>query len=363
MNRFYLALVSLFLCLCAYAQAGDEDRCYYVDADALTVCGQFFTFNQYPFQRVDTTAFKGFTTYENVLVRQSAGLSVAFRTNSPYIRVKASFGTIQYRVNVTGIASKGFDLYIKDGKKWLWAGSGAGKDKKENEPLTLVRDMDGSMHECLLYLPLFAEVLDLEIGVEPGSVIEAVPSPFRHRVAIFGSSFTHGASVTRSGMSYPNIFTRRTGIQLLNLGVSGNCKLQDAFADVLCAADAEAFIFDAFSNPSANEIRTRLLPFIEKVRAAHPGKPLIFQSTIYRERRNFNTALDANQAERAHVADSLMKIAVKRYPDVYYIHPNATDKLHETTVDGTHPGDHGHELWESSIEKRVLRILRKYGIR
>jgi len=360
MNRFYATLVALIACLGLYAQAGAG---YYVDAGSLTLCGQIFPSNANPYHRVDTAVFSGFTRGENVLVRESAGLALAFRTNSSFINVRATFGTIQYKVNVGGIAVKGFDLYIRSGKKWLWAGSGAGKDGHENEPLTIVRNMDGDMHECLLYLPLFAEVTSLEIGVEDGSVIEAIPSPFRHRVLIYGSSFTHGASVSRSGLPYASRFTRSTGIQLLNLGVSGNCKMQDAFVDVLCAADVDAFIFDTFSNPTVGQIEQRLFPFIERLQAAHPGIPLIFQASIYREKRNFNAAEEDKEAARRHMSDSLMRIAVKRYPDVYYIAPNATDKFHESTVDGVHPGDHGHFLWEKSIEKRVLRILRRYGIR
>ena len=39
--------------------------------------------------------------------------------------------------------------------------------------------------------------------------------------------------------------------------------------------------------------------------------------------------------------------------------PNADDGSHEWSVDGTHP----YYLWTRSIEKPILRILRKYGIK
>jgi hypothetical protein len=58
-----------------------------------------------------------------------------------------------------------------------------------------------------------------------------------------------------------------------------------------------------------------------------------------------------------------MKVAVKRYPDVYYIKPSASDDSHEWTVDGTHPDDYGYYLWSRSIERPIRRILRRYGIR
>ena len=43
--------------------------------------------------------------------------------------------------------------------------------------------------------------------------------------------------------------------------------------------------------------------------------------------------------------------------------PNADDGSHEWSVDGTHPDDYGYYLWTRSIEKPILRILRKYGIK
>ena len=105
-------------------------------------------------------------------------------------------------------------------------------------------------------------------------------------------------------------------------------------------------------------------PSLRNFRVHIPGKPLIFQHTIYRERRNFDLATEKNESERMRVVDELMAEAVKRYKDVYYVTTtNATSPKHDTSVDGTHPGDHGYSLWAESIQKPILKILRKYGIR
>ena len=158
-------------------------------------------------------------------------------------------------------------------------------------------------------------------------------------------------------------FMRATGLQVLSLGCSGNAKMQPYFADVLCDVEADAFVFDVFSNPRADMIEERLFPFIEKIRAAHPGVPLIFQQTIHRDSRNFNLDAEKVESDKMRVADSLMRIAVKRYDDVYYIIPDASGGKIETQVDGVHPGDYGYGLWAESIRKPVLKILRKYGIK
>ena len=365
MNRIIGILVSFCLALVlvpVWAQRQEEAGCRYVSAAELTITGKLFPDTPNPFHRVDTVQYKGFTPSENIQVRESSGLAIAFRTDSPFIRVSPRFGYITRSVNTMGIAVKGFDLYIRKDGKWLWAAAGTPLADGDT-PFTLIRDMDGQMHECLLYLPLLSELNDLEIGVKEGSVIEAIPNPFRGRVAIFGSSFTQGISTSRSGMTYPAQFTRATGIQLLSLGCSGNCKLQPYLADALAAADVDAYVFDSFSNPTPEQVKERLFPVIEKIQAAHPGVPLIFQRTIYREKRNFNMGEEAKEAARARMADSLMNIACRRYKDVYYITTNATAPSRDTSVDGIHPGDYGYTLWAESVQKRIVKILKKYGIR
>ena len=165
-------------------------------------------------------------------------------------------------------------------------------------------------------------------------------------------------------MSYPAIFGRETGIQLLSLGVSGRSKLQPGFARALADADVEAYIFDAFSNPSAQMIRERLFPFIETIQEKHPDIPLIFLQSIRRVNGNFDLVKRRADEGRKAVADSMMTIACKRYKNVYWVKTtNAESKELDTTLEGLHPSDYGYFLWARSIEKPVLRILRKYGIK
>ncbi|MCF0176085.1 MAG: SGNH/GDSL hydrolase family protein [Bacteroidales bacterium] len=363
MKKILSALLGLSLAATLGAQAPKWSEITWTEGSDLTMVGKLCTDTPNPYHRVDTVKYKGFTRGELDQVISSTGLALAFRTNSRYIAVKGEYGYKNYGVNTNGIALRGYDLYVKKDGKWLWASAACNGVDKEGDPLFVAREFDGTMKECLLYLPMYSELRSLQIGVISGSVIEKVDNPFRHRVGIFGSSFTHGISTSRAGMSYPVQFTRNTGIQMLSLGCSGNCRLQPYFADVLCNVDVDAFVFDSFSNPSIAQIEERLFPFIEKVQAAHPGIPLIFQHTIYREGRNFNTQAEKSEQDRIDYVDSVMNIAVKKYDDVYFIKTNATSKSHETSVDGVHPGDYGYTLWAESIEKQILKILRKYGLK
>ncbi len=363
MKRLIIVIAMATISLAAFAQTPKNVVYTFTEASDLNLIGKLID-TPNPYHRVDTVKYKGFTRDENEQVRCSAGLAVLFRTNSTVITVKADYGYMDMvNTNTMGTALRGYDLYIKKDGEWLFAAARGNKYGREENNFVLIRDMDDSMKECMLYLPIYSECYSFKIGVQEGAVIEAIESPFRHRIGIWGSSYTHGLSTTRAGMTYPMQLMRMTGLQFLSLGMGGNCKMQPYIADVLCDADVDAFVFDCFSNPNAKMIEERLFPFIEKIQAAHPGKPLIFQQTIYREMRNFNKRAEKSEAAKQETAERLMKEAVKKYKDVYFIQTNATDKLHSTSADGIHPSDYGYYLWAKSVEKPIMRILRKYGIK
>lgn len=353
----------------AFAQTGRELE--YSEATDFTIVGKLMpgrTSN--PYHRVDTTLYKGFTPMENFQVRMTSGMACAFVTDSRNISILTEYGQVSHPTNTNGISARGYDLYLhrSDGS-WLWAASGVCSDASLDKPLALLSSMDGTEHEFLLYFPLYSEEYSIKIGTDKGSSIRPAENPFRHRVAVWGSSYTHGSSTSRAGMTYPAQLARRTGIQMLSLGCSGNCLLQPYFADVLVDVDADAFIFDTFSNPRAPMIEERLVPFIDRMVAAHPGKPLIFQQTIYRETRNLDGKTASSEQAKMDMAERLFRELKstaegrRKYRDVYLIHPVIADGRRESTVDGTHPDNHGYTLWAESIEKPVQKILRKYGIR
>ena len=362
MKHLFLSF-AILMGLIISAQDAAGQGFVYTEASDLTLTGKLHTDTPNPYHRVDTVKYKGFTSVENGQVRMSSGIAVAFKTNSSAISIRTIYGKPGFPTNTNGYSGRGNDLYIRQNGEWIYAESGLPSDSKPDKPFTLISDMDESMKECLLYLPLYSEVNSVQIGVDKDAVLEAMENPFRHRIGVFGSSYTHGSSTSRSGMTYIAQLSRNTGLQMLSLGCSGNSKLQPYFAAVLRDADVDAFLFDSFSNPTPKEMKERLFNFIETIQAAHPGKPLIFQRTIYRESRNFNMAVDKSEREKIETADSLMKIAMKKYPDIYYIFPKADTKDHNATVDGTHPDNRGYTVWAESIEKPVRKILKKYGIR
>ena len=225
MKRLTVILAMALIAISAGAQTPKNVKYAYTEASDLNLIGKIID-TPNPYHRVDTVRYKGFTKGENEQVRSSAGLAVLFKTNSSVISVLADYGYMNRATNTMGISLRGYDLYIKKDGEWLYAASKAAGNGKEEDNLVIIKDMDDSMKECMLYLPIYSEEYSVKIGVQEGAVLESIESPFRHRIGIFGSSYTQGISTSRPGMSYPMQLMRMTGLQLLSLGCSGNCKMQ-----------------------------------------------------------------------------------------------------------------------------------------
>ena len=363
---------SLIACLLSllvwplFSQEQDQvpDRKWtYVDASTLTFVGTLFPDTPNPYHRVDTQVYGGFTESELRQVHQSSGVGIAFRTDSEGIAVLPEYWQIYGGGNTAPNAKQGFDLYIKKDGKWKWAGAYSGGKSGAARPLLRFNDT-GRMYDCIIYLPIFAELTSLKIGVYDDSRIEPLEKPFRHRIGVFGSSYTQGYGVSRSSMGWTSQLSRMTGMDFLCLGCSGNSRLQPYFAKALADADVDAFVFDGFSNPTPEMIQANLFDFISIIQAKHPGKPLIFLKTIHRAWCDFNSETARKEVEKMRMADVMMRKAVKKFKDVYYVTTTtATDDRTDTTTDGTHPGDYGYFLWAESVKDPILEILAKYDIK
>ena len=353
----------LFLAVALLTVWASAAQMRFVDATELNLIGKALP-TPHPYHRIDTVVYKGFTKTENQQVRCPAGLALVFKTNSPRIDLIPEYTSYVYNAaNTPRVSTEGFDLYIRKDGEWRYAASRA--PGKRGEAFTMIADMDSSEKECLLYLPIYNELTSLRIGVKEDAKIETMENPFRHKIVIFGSSFTHGISTSRAGMSYPMQIERNTGLYFCSIACSGNCKLQPYFAAYLGdVKDADAMVFDAFSNPNAGMIEERLIPFIAAIREKLPSTPLIFVQTIYRESRNFSLRNDEFEAEKQEMARRQMAEAVKRFDNVYFIDkPNLTGTDHVTSADGTHPSDLGYWRWAQNLQPELLKILKKHGIR
>lgn len=363
MKKILFAFLALAFCVSMSAQ---KER--YYNAAELTVIGKPIPTSK-DFTRIDTSAYKFNDKVIEEYACHSTGLAVLFATDSPVIKARWITSEKNASENMTAIAQKGLDLYIRQDEEWVFAGVGrpdmaSGPDYDEHQG-TIVKSMAPGRKECLMYLPLYDRLDSLFIGVEEGSYVEPLENPFKYRIVVKGSSVTHGLAASRPGMSYAARFGRDNGFLCFNLGFSGLSKLQKEYAEYLAdIEDVDAFIFDAFSNPSAEVIHENFDRFVDIIRASHPETPLIFMQTERRESRNFDTWREDFETKKQAAAEEEIRERMKTDRHIYFI--PSDDFLghdHIATSDGSHPTDLGFTRMLDSISPRILKILRKYGIR
>lgn len=361
MKPFVTSLLAFALAFAAHA----AEPLRFVDASSLTIIGQALP-SRNPYIRIDTSEY-AVPAKTEAYCGYSTGLAVVFRTDSRTVRARWNTSGRNAGANMSAGAQKGLDLYIMRDGEWVFAGVGNPKMDGKNDvhEATVVDNMPEGDKLCLMYLPLFDRVDRLEIGIGEGCSIAAAGNPFRHKIVFHGSSITHGAAAGRSGMSYPSRFGRQTGLYAINLGFSGMSTLQPEFAAYLAGVeDADAFVFDTFSNPGGDVIEERFDRFVDIIRAKHPDTPLIFMQTIRRETRNFNLRTEEFEARKQSAAERVVRERMKCDRNIWFI--DSTDWLgddHTATSDGTHPTDLGFDRMLERMQPRIMKILRRYGIK
>ena len=355
--------IALLLCAVATATAAPKPiKCKYVNAAELTIINKADAGGA-PFERLNVTEYNLGKSPKSAF-SQSTGLAVVFRTNSKNIHARWTTTPRTLGANSSAVFQEGLDLYIRKDGEWVFAGIARPDMKGDKHESSLVRAMEEGEKECMLYLPMFSRVLSLEIGVDYSATIEAMPSPYRHKVTFVGSSLTHGASASRPGASYVAVLGRALNVETPNIGHSGQCKLQQHFVDIVCATEADAFVFDAFSNSTADIIEKRLYNFVRDIRAKRPETPLIFLQTIKRDIGIFSlSSRKRNDDQRAAAAEIMPKVC-KDFKNVYFLDPGLiVGDDAQGTVDGTHLNDLGVYRTAQYLTPKLKKILKKHGVK
>ena len=363
MKRIFIAMTALFVVAAVTAQ--EKKPLKYVNASTLTILDKIHNTDK-PFERLDVERYSSLTKNAAKTFRQSTGLALVFSTDSRNIYVRWSVGPRKFVANSTDIYMRGMDIYIRHEGEWAFAGVACPK----TDPAVLefesplVRRMGEGVKECLVYLPAYAHINSLEIGIDEGATIKPMPSPFKHTIVFIGSSLTHGEGTPRPGIMYVAQLGRRLNAETPNLGHSGQCKLQQHFVDFVCDNKADAFVFDAFSNSTADIINERLYDFVKQIRAKHKETPLIFLQTTKRASALFDLGARKRNDDQRAAAEALMKVVCRDFKNVYFINPAfEMGNDNEGTIDGTHMSDLGIYRALQHLEPKLREILERHGIK
>ena len=281
----------------------------------------------------------------------SAGLSIRFRSNSPSISVRWQPLNNFAMNHMTATGVRGLDLYIlrEDNGQWAYAGT-AQPSQKSDCRATMIAHMDTTYKEFLLHLPLYDGLRSLEIGTPEGFLLEqpAIDLPKRGKPIVFyGTSITQGGCASRPGMAYPAIVQRVLQQETVNLGFSGNARMDASIGDLLATIDAGVYVIDCLPNCTVELVRARGYAFLKTLLDAKPNVPVYMVTYQMEPKTVFDKSLEKGLVEINALWQTIYKrLCAEGYGGrlSYIDNLNLTQgDFSENTVDGTHLTDLGFQ--------------------
>lgn len=296
------------------------------------------------------------------LSRHSAGMSIRFVTNAPniYVRYKLSLERLAMsHMPATGVS--GMDLYANDNQgmdRWV---SVVRPDKQEMNT-AIANDLGSGSRRYTIYLPLYNGIDRMEVGVDKGENFNTLSPRKEKPILFYGTSIMHGACASRPGMAFPAIIGRRLRRPTINLGFSGNGRMEPEVANLLSELDPCAFVIDCLPNMNETTVSERTVPLVKKLREARNKTPILlvedrsFTNTLFFPKRKMH-----HQKSRAALKKAYAELTESGIDKLYYLdgdHLLGDDG--EAATDGSHPNDLGMMRYADAYEPVLRTMLKQY---
>lgn len=294
------------------------------------------------------------------LSRHSAGMSVRFRTDASSIwasyKVTSSSLSMPH-MPATGVS--GLDLYGQtDEGDWRWVS--VLKPSKQEDQVNLISGLLPGERNYMVYLPLYNGTEYLKIGVPEGASFTPVEPRQAAPILFYGTSITHGACASRPGMPHPSILGRRLDTPILNLGFSGNGKMEPEVGELLAELNPSVYVIDCLPNMVGTEVAARAENLVSQLRAARKTTPIV----LVEDRTYANTPFLPDRQQRheqsraafRNAFNALQKAGVSGLSYVDGETLLGADR--DDTTDGSHPSDLGFYRQANALEPFLVQALK-----
>jgi lysophospholipase L1-like esterase len=293
------------------------------------------------------------------LSRHSAGMAAYFKTDANEIHVDyqvTSSNLAMPHMPATGVS--GLDLYAKNERgKWQWVA--VLPPKSQTTQSLLISGLTGGMKEFALYLPLYNGTEYLKVGVPNGKLFETVAPRANKPLVFYGTSITHGACASRPGMPHPSVLGRRLDLPIINLGFSGNGRMDIEVGEFLKELQAAAYIIDCLPNMTANEVSAKTDPLVRLLRANHPDTPiLLIEDRSYSNSWIIPAQKQRNDTSRKALREQFDKLQQSGVDKLFYLDGESLlGEDRDDTTDGSHPSDLGFYRHANAMEPVLRKAL------
>lgn len=300
------------------------------------------------------------------LSRYSAGLAIHFYSNASDITVRYGVGGALNMPHMPTLGVSGLDMYRVEsnnqqsfcygkyafGDTITYTYAGLEIDSKKDQK-----------YEYHLFLPLYNRVKWLEIGVPESAELSFIPHSTVKPIVLYGTSIAQGACASRPAMAWGNILQRSSSIPLVNLGFSGNGRLEKEMLDFIGEIDAQLYILDCLPNLASEEENVLFDLIVNAVRQLRQkaDTPILLiehlgasYSRVNKEKRIEDERVN-RASKRAYKV--LLEAGVT---NLFYLTKEELNIPADGWVDYIHPTDLGMQAQAEAVGKKVKEILKLF---
>ena len=293
------------------------------------------------------------------LSQSPTGMCVRFRTSARQIHARWTHLQKELgEANFNRCADSGLDLYGDDRGVWRWVATTHQFEGQKPE-VCMVEGLDGIERDYLLYLPLRNKLAHVEIGVPADAEWTPLAPRSLKPLVVYGTSIVHGAYASRPGLVYPSILGRRLQRPVINLGFSGNARMEIEVAELLAELDAAVYILDPMPNMTLELVAERADVFIRRLRELKPDTPIIMVEDFPRTNSWVLPEIEKTVRDKClryrEIVDGLMASGMS---GLHYVRGETLMGVdNEASIDGIHPGDLGYMRTAEILEPIVKDVL------
>jgi lysophospholipase L1-like esterase len=282
------------------------------------------------------------------------------------VRYKVSGEKAMPHMPATGVS--GVDLYaISTDGKWLWCGGGytfGDTIEYRFKGLAPNDTYHQQGREYRLYFPLYNSVQWMEVGVPKGTLFNPLPARKEKPIVVYGTSIAQGGCASRPGMAWPAIVGRKLDRPLINLGFSGNGRLEKEVTDFIGEIDAKMYVLDCLPNLDASDatkseqVKNLVIQSVKQLHQKNLLTPILLvehcgfsDEAINPSHKLSYTVL--NQAQR----EAFEQLKSEGHNNLYLLSKAEIGLSLDATVDGIHPNDLGMQQYADAYEKIMRNLL------
>jgi lysophospholipase L1-like esterase len=165
-------------------------------------------------------------------------------------------------------------------------------------------------------------------------------------------------------MAWTNILSRKLDRSIVNLGFSGNGRLEPEVIGLINEIEASVFVLDCLPNLmpirgfDRAEIQKRIRESVGSIRGKHPKTPiLLVQHAGYADGLVDSERHDAYEALNLWMTEVFQDLRKEGTENLFMLTKNQLGLSNDAFVDGTHPTDLGMVQYATAYEKILAQIL------